>query len=156
VVERICRDYALGKSAKTIAFALNKEGIPTPSGGDWGRRANIDAAQAEIGRIDREEEKLMDLYLKDALSIDAVKERGNKLRAWKAELTTFLAGADEPPPLLHPAMATGCVCSSSTRHFRLIPRSGGIEAAAVLRTLVEEIILTPGWQGRDRRSWRSC
>jgi hypothetical protein len=33
VVERIFRDYALGKSAKTIAFALNKEGIPAPSGG---------------------------------------------------------------------------------------------------------------------------
>ena len=23
-------------SAKTIAFALNKDGIPAPSGGDWG------------------------------------------------------------------------------------------------------------------------
>jgi hypothetical protein len=33
VVERIFRDYVLGKSAKTIAFALNKEGIPAPSGG---------------------------------------------------------------------------------------------------------------------------
>ena len=36
VVRRIFRDYAAGKSAKTIAFALNKEGIPAPSGGDWG------------------------------------------------------------------------------------------------------------------------
>ena len=61
-------------------------------------RANIDVAQAEIGRIDREEEKLMDLYLKDAPSIDAVMERGGKLPARKTELTVFLAGADEPPP----------------------------------------------------------
>ena len=36
VVRRIFRDYAAGKSAKTIAFALNKDGIPAPSGGDWG------------------------------------------------------------------------------------------------------------------------
>ncbi len=36
VVRRIFSDYAAGKSAKTIAFALNKEGIPAPSGGDWG------------------------------------------------------------------------------------------------------------------------
>ena len=36
VVRRIFRDYAVGKSAKTIAFALNREGIPAPSGGDWG------------------------------------------------------------------------------------------------------------------------
>lgn len=47
----------------------------------------------------------MDLYLKDALSVDDVKERGDKLRARKAELTTFLSSADEPPPVLHPAMA---------------------------------------------------
>ncbi len=36
VVRRIFRDYAAGKSAKTIAFALNKAGIAAPSGGDWG------------------------------------------------------------------------------------------------------------------------
>ncbi|WP_268740643.1 recombinase family protein [Novosphingobium beihaiensis] len=36
VVRRIFRDYAAGKSAKAIAFALNKEGVPAPSGGDWG------------------------------------------------------------------------------------------------------------------------
>ncbi|MGQ3671005.1 recombinase family protein [Xanthobacter sp. TB0136] len=43
--------------------------------------AHIDAAQSEIGRIDREVQKLMDLYLKDALSVDDVKERGDRLRA---------------------------------------------------------------------------
>lgn len=47
----------------------------------------------------------MDLYLKDALSVDAVKEHGDKLKARKAELTAFLATADDPPPLLHPSMA---------------------------------------------------
>ncbi|MEJ5899732.1 recombinase family protein [Ochrobactrum teleogrylli] len=36
VIERIFRDYAAGKSAKTITFALNKEGIPAPTGGTWG------------------------------------------------------------------------------------------------------------------------
>lgn len=36
VVRRIFRDYAAGKSAKTIAVALNKEGVPSPSGGEWG------------------------------------------------------------------------------------------------------------------------
>jgi len=36
VIERIFRDYAAGKSAKTIAFALNKEGILAPTGGTWG------------------------------------------------------------------------------------------------------------------------
>ncbi|WP_309574429.1 recombinase family protein [Rhizobium rhizogenes] len=36
VVRRVFRDYAAGKSAKTIVFALNRDGIPAPSGGDWG------------------------------------------------------------------------------------------------------------------------
>ena len=36
VVQRIFRDYALGKSAKKIASELNREGISAPTGGDWG------------------------------------------------------------------------------------------------------------------------
>ncbi len=34
VIRRIFRDYAAGKSAKRIAFELNKETIPAPGGGD--------------------------------------------------------------------------------------------------------------------------
>lgn len=36
VIRRIFRDYATGKSAKRIAFELNKDGIAAPGGGDWG------------------------------------------------------------------------------------------------------------------------
>jgi site-specific DNA recombinase len=36
VVRRIFRDYVVGKSAKRIAAELNKDGIPAPSGSDWG------------------------------------------------------------------------------------------------------------------------
>ncbi|MEQ1516331.1 MAG: recombinase family protein, partial [Usitatibacteraceae bacterium] len=36
VIRRIFRDYAAGKSAKRIAFELNKEGFAAPGGGDWG------------------------------------------------------------------------------------------------------------------------
>lgn len=36
VVRRIFRAYAAGQSAKIIAVALNRDGIPAPSGGDWG------------------------------------------------------------------------------------------------------------------------
>ena len=37
VVKRIFRDYASGKSPKSIAVALNSEGIPSPSGKGWGQ-----------------------------------------------------------------------------------------------------------------------
>lgn len=42
-------------------------------------RASIDAARAELGRIERELEKIMDLYLKDAMPVDLVKEKSRKL-----------------------------------------------------------------------------
>jgi DNA invertase Pin-like site-specific DNA recombinase len=108
-------------------------------------RANINAAQAEIDRIDREVQKLMDLYLKDALSVDDVKERGDKLRARKAELTAFLATADEPPPLLHPAMAQQYRIRVQQLYETLQDDSEEkrVEAADVIRSLVEDIILTP-------------
>lgn len=38
-------------------------------------RTSIDAAQAEAKRIERELEKIMDIYLKDAMPIDMVKGR---------------------------------------------------------------------------------
>lgn len=36
IVRRIFRDYAVGKSPRRIAFELNAEGVPCPSGADWG------------------------------------------------------------------------------------------------------------------------
>ncbi len=108
-------------------------------------RANIDAAEAEIGRIDREEQRLMDLYLKEAISLDTVTERGGKLKARKLELKNFLAGADEPPPVLHPAMARQYRHRVQQLYETLQDDSEEqrVEAADVLRTLVEDIILTP-------------
>ena len=108
-------------------------------------RANIDAAQAEIARIGREEERLMDLYLKEAISIGAVKERGDRLKHRRAELESFLATADEPPPLLHPAMARQYRIRVQQLYETLQDdaEERRIEAADVLRSLVEDIILTP-------------
>ena len=108
-------------------------------------RASIAASQSELERIGREEERLMDLYLKEAISIDAVKERGDKLKARKVELTSFLASAEEPPPLLHPAMALQYRLRVQQLYETLQDDSEErrIEAADVLRTLVEDIILTP-------------
>ena len=48
-------------------------------------RASIDGADAELRRIERELDKIMDLYLKDAMSIETVKQRSHKLEARKDE-----------------------------------------------------------------------
>ncbi|MFT4158716.1 recombinase family protein, partial [Shinella sp.] len=36
VVRRIFVDYIAGKSSRTIAFELNKDGVPGPQGAEWG------------------------------------------------------------------------------------------------------------------------
>lgn len=108
-------------------------------------RTNIGAAQGELERIDREVQKLMDLYLKDALSVEDVKGHGDKLRARKAELTAFLETADEPPPLLHPSMAQQYQFRVQQLYEALRDDSDDkrMEAADIIRSLVEDIILTP-------------
>lgn len=87
----------------------------------------------------------MDLYLKEAISISAVKERGDRLKLRRAELESFLATADEPPPLLHPAMARQYRIRVQQLYETLQDdaEERRIEAADVLRSLVEDIILTP-------------
>ncbi len=108
-------------------------------------RANIDAAQAEMEKIGREEGRLMDLYLKEAISIEAVKERGDQLKLRKAELTAFLATADEPPPLLHPNMALQYRKRVQQLYGTLQDDSEEkrIAAADAIRSLGDDIVLTP-------------
>ena len=108
-------------------------------------RASVDAAQAELKRIERELGKIMDLYLRDAMPIDMVKERSTKLETRKVELAHFLEGVEEPPPVLHPNMA---------HHYRVQvdelcaalqedSEAKRMTAADTLRSLVKNIILTP-------------
>lgn len=100
-------------------------------------RAAIDAARAEVKRIEHELEKIMDLYLKDAMPIDMVKERSSKLDARKIELTRFLESAEEPPPVLHPNMS---------QHYRVQVDelyAALQEDSEAKRMTAAEIILTP-------------
>ncbi|UXR94640.1 recombinase family protein [Agrobacterium tumefaciens] len=108
-------------------------------------RTRIGAAEGEIEKIGREEGRLMDLYLKEAISIEAVKERGDQLKLRKAELKAFLVAADEPPPLLHPAMAHQYRVRVQQLYETLQDDTEDkrIEAANVIRSLVDGIILTP-------------
>ena len=87
----------------------------------------------------------MDFYLKDAISIEAVKDKGDQLKVRKAKLNAFLATADEPPPLLHPAMARQYRLRIQQLYETLHHDSEEkrVEASNVIRSLVEDILLTP-------------
>ncbi|WP_454819262.1 recombinase family protein [Labrys neptuniae] len=108
-------------------------------------RASIDTAEAELKRIDRELEKIMDLYLKDAMPIDTVKQRSQKLEGRKTELTRFLSDAEEPPPLLHPNMAEHYRAQVEGLYTALREESETkrLNAGDIIRSLVKAIILTP-------------
>jgi site-specific DNA recombinase len=106
-------------------------------------RVSIDAAQTETKRIDRELEKILDLYLKDAMPVDVVKERSTKLEARKKELAGFLDGTEEPPPLLHPNLAKYYHEEIAALHVQLGNEETRALAADKLRTLLNRIELVP-------------
>jgi len=109
-------------------------------------RASIDMAEAEVRKIDRELYKLMKLIL--ASDDDApmrLMRQMKELEARKAEISRFLADAVEPPPLLHPNMAThyrGQV-EELYRALQEDSEAKRMAAADILRSLVKEIVLTP-------------
>ncbi|MCM5693392.1 recombinase family protein [Sinorhizobium meliloti] len=106
-------------------------------------RVSIDAAQAELKRVEREHEKILDLYLKDAMPVEMLKERSGKLETRKKELTSMLDDAEEPPPLLHPSLAKYYHDEIAALHDQLGNEETRGRAAQVLRTLVERIELVP-------------
>jgi len=54
VIHRIFRDFITGKSAKKIAFELNKAGIEAPTGGHWGASTINGNARRGTGILNNE------------------------------------------------------------------------------------------------------
>ena len=107
-------------------------------------RAGIASAEAEIARIDRELDTLLNLILKGGAA-DAINSKMVLLEQRKKELALFLAEADEPPPLLHPSMALQYRARVQQLYEALQGEDEAqrIEAADILRSLVDKIVLTP-------------
>ena len=107
-------------------------------------RAGIASAEAEIARIDRELDTLLNLILKGGAA-DAINTKMVLLEQRKKELALFLAEADEPPPLLHPSMALQYRARVQQLYEALQGEDEAqrIEAAGILRSLVDKIVLTP-------------
>ena len=108
-------------------------------------RSTIEAGRTELAKIDRELDKILQLFLNDALPVEMVKEKSKLLESRKLELENLLANADEPPPLLHPEMAGFYRLQVEKLHSSLQDEieAKRLEATEILRSLVDEIILTP-------------
>ncbi len=107
--------------------------------------ASIEAARSEIKRIDRELDTLLNLILKGGAA-DRINSKMVQLESRKAELEQELSDADEPPPLLHPEMATFYREQVRALHEALQADTEAtrLKAGEVLCPLVKEIVLTPG------------
>ena len=115
-------------------------------------RASIDAAEAEIRKIDRELETLLNLILKGGAA-DMLNAKMVKLEGRQKELKVFLQEADEPLPLLHPNMAHHYRAQVEELYTALQEDSEArwMEATDVLRSLVDEIVLTPDTDSGELR-----
>ena len=109
-------------------------------------RAGIAAAEAEaeMAKIDRELDTLLNLILKGGAA-DAINSKMVLLEHRKKELALFLAEAEEPPPLLHPLMALQYRKRVQQLYEALQDEEEEkrVEAADILRSLVDKIVLTP-------------
>lgn len=107
--------------------------------------ASIEAARSEIKRIERELDTLLNLILKGGAA-DKINTKMVQLESRRAELEQALVDAEEPPPLLHPEMASFYREQVGALHeaLKADTEATRLKAGEVLRSLVKEIILTPG------------
>ena len=110
--------------------------------GDAG--AAITAARAEIAKIDRDLDMLVNLILRGGAA-DKINAKMVGLEARKKELERGLAQAQEPPPLLHPNMAHHYRAQLDNLYQALEhdDENKRFEAAEVIRSLIEAILLVP-------------
>ena len=110
--------------------------------GDAG--AAITAARAEIAKIDRDLDMLVNLILRGGAA-DKINAKMVGLEARKKELERDLAQAQEPPPLLHPNMAHHYRAQLDNLYQALEhdDENKRFEAAEVIRSLIEAILLVP-------------
>jgi hypothetical protein len=104
--------------------------------------ASLAGKRAELAKIERQLQKLLDALLDDGDSKTIVKNM-QALEARQESLEAELSQADSPPPLLHPNMAEVYHRKISELHAALTSDDSKTEAAEILRTLIEAIILTP-------------
>jgi site-specific DNA recombinase len=105
-------------------------------------RVSLESASAEIKRIDRELDTLLDLILKGGAA-DRINEKMVALESRKKELSSMLETTEAPPPLLHPNLAKYYHDEIAALHDQLGNEETRGRAAQMLRTLVERIELVP-------------
>lgn len=113
-------------------------------------RQSIEAAQAEVRKIDRDLDMLVDMILRGGAA-DRLNAKMLVLEEPKHELEASLAHASEPPPLLRPEMAG--YYRREVNSLRELLSDGSpaerLRATEILRSLISAIVLTPNDEGLE-------
>ena len=99
--------------------------------------------QAEIDAVDRQIKRLVDAILAgaDALSLNA---KLNELETAKSRLAQQIETVPDDKPLLHPALAVAYRDSVAALASALYDDTEGRQAFEHIRSMIEEVRLTPG------------
>ena len=105
------------------------------------KHASIETFKADLARIDREHEKLVDAIC-DGVPETKVKDRMISLEAQQRELEDKLVNCKDDPVLFHPNMSA--VYRQQVSHLAkaLNDLNGCTEAAEILRSLIDRITIT--------------
>ena len=104
----------------------------------------MNRARHEIKKIDRELEVLLDLILQGGAA-QQINKKMLALENRKAELEAILSQAAEPPPSLHPEMASYYRRQVEELYQSLLDNDGvaRLKSVEAIRSLIGEIMLSP-------------
>jgi hypothetical protein len=106
------------------------------------QRAGLNGAKRELERVKRGIQKVIEA-IKEGYAGPDLKAEMDGLQERKTALLAQLAAVDEPPPLLHPAMADLCRTKVEQLAGALQREDSRLEASDTLRGLIDSIVLTP-------------
>ncbi len=112
------------------------------------RNVAINRYRKELKKLEVEKEKLIQA-IKDGVSGTEIKGPMNKIVERREELEGFLAGKEEAPVLLHPNMSMRYQNEVNALRESLNKEDARAQAAELLRSLIDKIILTPKANGTD-------
>ncbi|WP_145736345.1 recombinase family protein [Nitrospirillum pindoramense] len=110
-------------------------------------RAALNAARADLQKIERELDRLVQHIAEGHGDGRAIGKRIAMLEARQDQLTASLASAEDPPPVLHPSMALVYRERVAALHDALQQEETRPRAAELIRSLVSRIVLTPAADG---------
>lgn len=112
------------------------------------RNASIELNKRELDKIERDLEKTYQAML-NGMNQDFVRKRFDELESRKVIVQGFLDTTEEAPIYVHPNMAQRYAAAISNLMRTFNDAEHKAEAAKTIRTLVDEIVLTPNKDGSE-------